>query len=561
MPEHKLGTMFNSMRANLSKPSSTKNRYLTKFMPWIVSTCTALFVFRDYFFYENLPGDLGDGRAYVVYVSHWYEFLLGKVELRDTSFFWPAQNTLGSTDPLLAQGLLSVPLRLLGFSMVTTATLVTIFLSQLGFYACFKVLEVITKSIPLAAVGTFLVGFSYNFNAQLGHPQIVAGYPLLFIVLYHGYSFWNARLEKENTIHFQLMLTWTLLLSLTSWYALISAIIASSVVAAVTIFLSGINPFHELRLKLHRAISGYGGTKSHILTLSSFALIGLWIYIYVPYIREGMTGWNWGEVAFYGPRWGDIINTSVGASGFQERLHNFLQLSINPTFERAMGVPLLLIIAIISFSLLCLREDFGILRASKVLFVSAWILTILTTFDERGQSAWWIAWKYFPGASSLRAVGRVRIVIVWIFILAIILCISHLLKRISKAQTISISFFLLLLMLEPIRNSQSYWKMEEFLPKGSEIAIAKLIENDCSAFLIIPRNENQFDVLAQYDAMAISAFSGIPTINGSSGKTPEGWNFYDWDTRLTDDYLDNWLSRNESQKINLVCKIPSFRNT
>jgi hypothetical protein len=528
-------------------------------LPLLTSASSVIFIFRDYFFNRSLPGDLGDGRAYVVYVSHWYEFILGKVPLRDTSFFWPAKDSLGSTDPLLAQGILSIPLRLMGVSLVTTSILVTMLLALIGFYGCFKFLEVVTRNIPLAVAGTWLMSFSYNFNAQLGHPQIIAGFPLLFVVLYHGYLFWNIQDPRKKSIQFQLMCSWILLLSLTSWYALMSALVTALVIGVVIIFAIGLGPYQTLRVKLHSVLSGCRNFQSLLISSFSLTVFGLWIYIYLPYIREDVTGWAWSEVAYYGPRWGDVLNTSVGATGTQAQLNEFFQLAINPTFERAMGIPLVLAILATLLGLFCLREGYRKLIPSKILFTSAWILILLTTFDERGQSVWWVVWKYIPGASSIRAVGRIRIVIAWVLILAILICLSHLLSRINRIQYVSICFIFLLLILESARSSQSFWKSEDFLPVGSEKVISKLVKEECAAFLIVSRKKEQFDVFAQYDAMAISAISGIPTLNGSSGKTPDGWNFYDWETEMTDINIQNWMKKNGQTDVSSVCKVMSLR--
>ena len=149
---------------------------------------------------------------------------------------------------------------------------------------------------------------------------------------------------------------------------------------------------------------------------------------------------------------------------------------------------------------------------------------VIITFTDTGKSLWWFFWQVFPGAGSLRAVNRINILIVWI-VLFIVVAYFDRIKSVGRKKIVFIFVLLLVYFASNVRESQSFWRVENYLPSGFEVKAQILKSQNCDAFLLYQKADVPPNPYIQFDAMAISEATGVPTINGSSGKFPSEWVF------------------------------------
>src|SRR5262249_46817232 len=100
----------------------------------------------------------------------------------------------------------------------------------------------------------------------------------------------------------------------------------------------------------------------------------------------------------------------------------------------------------------------------------------------------------------------------------------------------------LLCVLEQVRPPGAY---DRAAHRRDVLELAAVIPTDCQAFLVVPVRPlpSDKDVLElQVDALWASLETGVPTINGYSGRVPPGWEFDDLSGESNvEDHLKRWL--------------------
>jgi hypothetical protein len=498
-----------------------------------------VYIFREFFFHGFLAGDLGDGRAIVSYTNHWYHFLNGEIGLRNYSFFWPAKDTLGGTDPLLIQGIITAFLRWVGFTAVSSSEWSFILITLIGLLGAFAFSRNFLKRDTSSFIFTILIATSYGLNAQLGHPQLLA-FTIIFWVLHFA-----TKVQKANSATQKLncglaVIAILSLLASTSWYGFQFFLILTLIFFVITQRGSSRKEIKRKIIDLLCIFRVKPNLLSIFLYFMSCGAILVWIYIYLPFLKSGTTSWSWPEVSFYGQRPMDLINTSVGAFYPITVFDNYLSLDVNPTFERAMGFNLILLL-VFTYVIVDFRYRFPSFKFS---FASRLILTAIMaecviTFTNSGKSLWWFFWKFFPGAGSLRAIDRMNILIVWIALFVVVLYFDKFTYK--NGREIFVIFVLLVFYFSfNVRNSQSFWKEGDYLPNNFKVKEQILFGHHCKGFFLYQDPKSPQNSYIQFEAMAISEVTGIPTINGSSGKFPPKWVFTGMQ-KPSDKEIKSWL--------------------
>jgi hypothetical protein len=520
-----------------------KKMYIPILLPSTLSILGTLFIFRSTFFQpHNLPGDLGDARAVISYVNHWPSFFRGNIGLTETNYFWPLNGGIAGTDLFLLNGILAYILQILGmdvvYSVITTFVLITFF----GLIGAFKVFNLKIQSSLHSSFLTIAVSTSYALNAQLGHLQILSTL-LIFWVLYFFLSQKSSLQSVFNPRFFLGVLSW-LVLFLTSWYAAFFLLLTATIYFFwVFVTNTRVENFRIVRSFL--VIKHFQWTRSlYILLPSIFSLVVLSLVVYAPKLFSGQTRWPWTEVMLYAPRIGDLVNTSTGQQGWIARFNDVFHLNGFPTYERAMGlVPLLFfLVLIMSISIFARPDIFS--RELRITLLTLASILILPLVDELGRSSWWFVWQLFPGASAIRSNARIWILATW---LALYLLARYLVEIKSLTnRRIVFPVIITLISTMSIRDSQSFWKIEDFVSRGSNKIVSEIIDQRCKAFFIVPIKNGQAKPLIQYEAMAISEVTGIPTLNGSSARNPENYDLHLADEKSAPIMVEKWVKKNNS---------------
>lgn len=135
---------------------------------------------------------------------------------------------------------------------------------------------------------------------------------------------------------------------------------------------------------------------------------------------------------------------------------------------------------------------------------------LLSTFQVSDTYLWKILYEFFPGAGAIRAVTRI------FFLLLVILSIGYALSMQNKRAWIQV-VFLCILIAENMTFGSMYNKTSRYENESGRIAaIAK--EKDMPFAYISDQKVPLY--ITNLDAMWASVFSGRPTLNGYSGRSP-----------------------------------------
>jgi hypothetical protein len=222
-----------------------------------------------------------------------------------------------------------------------------------------------------------------------------------------------------------------------------------------------------------------------------------------------------------------------------------------------MGLPPLLALGfiVLIWSVFFRRNHFQLSGVLQTLVISFLMLSLFLITDDQGHSLWYLVYNFVPGAASLRAVFRIYLLVQWglLFVIGKIL-LKHSKGRgrlFPKIVTVGIAA---LLILEPIRISPATWKSDEYLPVTAKSLILSLETKDCSAFYLVDKSGTRGFVQTNGDAIAISTYTGVPTINGATSQSISGWSPLqqpNLDTLQSD--ISNWIGQFQLRSKPLIC--------
>jgi hypothetical protein len=155
-------------------------------------------------------------------------------------------------------------------------------------------------------------------------------------------------------------------------------------------------------------------------------------------------------------------------------------------------------------------------------------------------SMWRLIWE-IPGASGIRAIGRIALFSSSLAMVSVALSVNELISRQRhnslSFKTIAISLTVMAILIEQVNVKRSYL---------IDVANESRFENsfsppsfECEAFAVIGTNDNAW-YLYQLDAMRLAMVFDLPTVNGYSGMQPEGWNLFQPQSPDYEQYLSDW---------------------
>ena len=523
---------------------------LAKF--WINPLVPVIVFFINFFslFSRNeFLGDRGDARLSIVLYEHWFSFFLGKENLTSTIFFFPATDTLGLTDAFFAQGMLHSIFRFSGFGTLDAWALTNIVLIFLGILGISRLASRIFYSQVIVFCVTLLASIAYPFVTQLGHVQSI-GYLFVFWLVDWAILAKNGNLGQKKRARIFLILGLPIL-ALSNWYPF--ALLVLMFCLAILVYLVG-HP-SSIWLNFKRILqASLGEIKSSenrnfqtkVAVICSISLWMLWLRIYLP-VMSALDSKSWGEINFFSPRLGDLINASYRSEGVHKAIYEKLHLSNSPTYERSLGLTFSLFFFVLCLSYLLIRKSNLIStrdqKISWVVLCISIIPTLLIIQDEFGHSAWYPFWKIIPGVSSIRAPFRVSIYSSWL----LIFLLYYLLRNRRPVVIVSLT---ILLIWDTSRVIPTDWERDQYLPLQTKLVLSQIEKNNCGSFYSRPSTVGD-NTIFQIDNEVMASTFGIPTVNGYSGNFAKGW-----PTGLdaaTDSQVLRWFDFNKSQSENRIC--------
>ena len=487
-------------------------------------------------------GDTGDGRLYSLMLEHWLHWFTGHEQLTTLSQFYPVTGTLGYTDIFLGQALFYVPLRFMGLDMFLAYKIVTVLQHIFGSFCLFYFLRRFLKlnsQASLAGVLTF--SFASGYASMLNHVQmlVLSALPLLLCTL--GYLCENINVRPKRVVLSVISLTLLALTGYSAWYIFYFAclfICASAASGLLVLFYK----------KLCNWGSLYRLAKKHWLELSAYfvyfvcLLIPL-ILLYLPVASShGMRSWE--EVCMGLPQFCDILNVGPGNIIFGKLIYSLTvsaeRLKYRGELWQGCSIAFLATFGYLLFRYLSRdhakyfsHQEEKLQRIYIISFTVATLFLFVSILSVGSLSPWWIAWKFIPGASSIRAVSRL-----WFFLsLPLSIIVAYLLGHFDFKNSWYISAIAMLIWFSNISLLPvSHWNaieqqnmLKTFPPPPPTAKVIAIYnsqvpprDNDRYVEMYPPKSIDRY-VEMQLNAWLLADYYRVKTINGYSGQFPNDY--------------------------------------
>lgn len=482
---------------------------------------------------ETLQSDPGDTLLNAYILEHAYKHftslsILNPSKFWSPGFFWPYEDTLTWSDHLLGQSIIYGLFRSI-FNPIESYVCwicATLFLNYISIRRAIIKISPKTKKIWLD-IATLTTTFSPAIAAQLGHPQLLS---LFFI----GPLLCECNKLINGKTHDYSAGDWTTLASLllingffniyTFAYALYGAITCAFIHIIKRIF------DRNLKIKVGKNFS---------LKLASLAiLIGLNLYIYVPYLKT---------LKSFGRRPIELIIDNLPKPAGWLLGNDWLLIppawnyqTIDPGWisgqEQAIfpGWGLLFLLAAAILTLFKKQKNNSVQN-----WALAIALMVLMTLSFDGETSWTTMMKLLPGSGSLRASSRVAMMIVLFSAPCIALAaeswkltLKNIWNTACETAVMTASF----ISIWAVSGAQHQFDFKEWRKELE--AINRALENSqCDVFWYEWSSE-QPPFRAHIVAMHAQSRSTIETANGYSGQFPsDDWPF----TKLSGKNAFKWL--------------------
>lgn len=495
---------------------------------------TLLINYHQFFLNFNLaPGTKGDSRLVIFILEHWLNVFRGQEAFFRLNMFYPDGLALGYADGLFLFAFPYMLFRAVGLDYFTSYQLLLVFMTTAGFAAWMLVLRKALKlSLYFSVLGSVLLTCLNSMQVQLPIGKLVGFYlcPLLIYLLY-GYL---STPDKNTWRAWAGILTFSLILGLffftsyyPAWFFLFTLLLFGFLY-----FLASL-PRDGFRISFGKIT---GVIRVNLLQISTALLAFLasltpFLITYTPLVLLNSKR-NFGLVLDFSPTVKDIVNVS-GSNYLWSPIMNRIHFNYG-NVETQMGSPPFILVIFVLFYLYVLffnirkgrirtnsRDFFIFILASSALIIFGLIVKF------HGTSLWYGIYQLVPGASALRALGRYLMVVDMIVVVSAIYALNEgyeYYKSIADRKTgYALTGVMLLvsciLILEQANCSEFDLNKSEQLTFLSRYAKPTMA---CNAFYIYDDSiSGQPAGNDQLDAMMISMKSGIPTVNGYSGFTPD----------------------------------------
>ena len=506
----------------LSQQTST---LLSKAAPWIIfSMGIWLVVIKPLgTHWEFVPGDLGDARFNNYILEHFVRWLSGAdLSYWDAPFFYPFRNVIAFSDNLLGSAFFYAGFRWAGLDMETAYQGWSVLGFVLNYAAALYVLSRL-KFHPLAvSLGAFFFTFGLPLLAQESHAQLLYRFGIPLTCLFFWQFFEEPKLGRLAVLLFWFV--WQFYLTIYLGVFLSMLLLAFGIALPFTI--PSISFKERLAVWPRKFMQAWSDTTPVSRILSMLALTGLGACFFLlmqPYFSAakhyGLSR-SWYEISTPG------LQEYLWAfqSQIWEPISRYFTNSSNST-EQQLFPGLAVILLIISGLAAQLRS-----KAPLLARVNLWVTAalILLTLNFNGNSAYWLFWN-LPGLKSIRAVGRIELVLMWPIAVYITWAAHELLQQsLQKSARFIWVYFLILGLLiaeSTFFSHHSYSKPD---------AQRRLVTLEKTIPVSLPQNpilfmkdpvSTEFDYIQELDAMLVAQHLSMPTLNGYSGNTPPGYQY------------------------------------
>lgn len=533
---------------------------LSRFMiRWLLPM--VFLIIGGYFFHINLfkdgmeyiHGDLGDSRLISLLLEHSFRYLF---QVDSSISFWspywiyyPAKNGLAYSDVMTAGVFLYAPWRLLGIPEMTAYQLWFLTTSVANFGAFLLLARRLGFSSLGSVIGGYIVSFGMINIAYANHPQMLSHYYLLLAIYFFLRIFHSSKAADRH----KFSALAAIMYSLQFWLAFYPLWFFTFIGGMVGIFLV-VAQWKKFRLHLKL----YTGP-----ALTFLCVAGLLIYpIARRYfiIKNLMGSRKWEEVSIYLPSWQAYILPTAESLIYKQSLFDKYSNLFVYHSELCMFSGFVVLITPVLF-LICSRFDKRdshrrlLLSAMTFGLLMTMLLTLKFVSDERSFSLWKTVFDYVPGASAIRAVGRVSLLLQIINALLMAYCITLLQKKFRWGSWIGLILVVLIVIENSVEHNYLFSKTEHYKRIQEVGSILQQADKNCSVFHRSYRHDSF--PYREIDAMLVSQQLRIPTSNGYSGGMPPAyWNADIFRSQSVDKIMDWFNMNNRPIEQNKICFLP-----
>lgn len=476
-------------------------------------------------------------------LEHAYGWLRGRPlheRLWDPAIFYPAENVLAYSDLMLSFEPFYGMWRLAGAEPEQAMLCWLLSVCVLNYVVAYVFLRRVVEASTLgSASGAFLLSFAASRIQQIVHPQLLPAFYVVGAVAAVWLYFRRLARQEEPSR------TWRRRLWIVVFFTCLTAQFYGAFYMAYFLLLGLFFAlvFAFLWSTSRRMVVETVRRDAWLLFLCT-TMSGLVLYPVISHylLLAGTVGYrSWTEVQPFLPRLQSWLFVGEDSYFYGWMANLPLWANLPKAHEQAMGVgPLTSFLVLAGYYQKRCRL-FALILAGTTLAL------ILVTVSIGGHSAWQVAWAWLPGASALRAISRLGLILLVPAAIGLALALSALTERGRYGLALS---FLVISCAEQARQLTTYhWQNNRHYVD----AIEEKIDKSMDAFVISARDPKLHRTLLQLDAMFASLQSGVPTINGYSGNAPPAWYESFWDSDTTTPHqrerfqrsLDAWAARHD----------------
>jgi hypothetical protein len=549
------GRMMSSLRLQGNKTCRVQDLLL----PIGIYGVGALVFFRWQIFskFDLIFGDRVDARMVAFLHEHLYQWIVGNSSLLSPPFFYNQTDTLGYTDAFLLDQIIYTPLRLLDVGPLLSLSLIAVVLSSVSYFFLYVLLRRLEISALIASLVALLFVFPNNLFLQSEHLQQFTVYylPIIAYCTIASVIHLHAKPYRAYFLGACAGGLYGLVFSTgyyVAWFFGIGLLIFALIAAPTA--------WPRLRAMWVKKPSA-AITLGMAASISFLSALTIFFIIYAPVLELGAKR-PFAEYLFYAPRLNDIIN--VGSANFfwsklirslhlvsYERL-NFIEVNIALT-------PLIQVFLVTSACLAVLprfwpASDLGrVSRALVLACTTVCLLFFIVTVKIGGQSLFRLAHEWLPGANVIHAGYRAMVVANLFAVIPIGLTFNQIFRsQMEKpgtffvvARPAALIILLVLGAVEQVNLSQPALLSRNFEREHLDVLPAP--PRECRTFYAVAQ-AGRHPLQAQIGAMMVAMAHNLPTINGYSGWSPPGWDFYDTQTADYEHRAQRWAVKRGIEK-------------
>lgn len=468
-----------------------------------------------------LQGDPGDGRLTSFIATHWLQPLRWG-SWTDLGMFYPVRETIGYSDWLFVHGVLSWPFAILGLSPDVAFQWALIVLSAIGYSTMVAFLRT-GPGVPWAWAisGGFVFALGNGMQVAGAHPQLapVALLPAMALALLASWRSARVVARWAWAIAAGLLAGLLVISAFYIFYFLLLMIVIGTVIVVLWPTLR-----RKVTIETRRLVAVTTGS---ILGTLPFVLWSAPVYLRALSIGAGQRSdadilyWSLSpkdyiNVSDSNAVWGWLIDLVYPADQWWRAQPSEWTYAPTPTLW------VLVLIALLAGWRLRRQlqtwDRIGIASLGTGLVLEFLILRVGSLFP-------WALIAQLPGATAIRALGRLQLVAALVLIVGVTVLLSRWVHIASARRSWITPVSIVVLVLVCLEQVNLAPPQTNGPDRRAALESISAPPSECATFVVLrPTQPDDLSPTTQIDAMIVSRNVGIKTMHGYTGIEPPGWN-------------------------------------